>query len=511
MKFIQQKIILVLILFSVFIFTGLALYNYSWLSNMTNKHKKRILVFLNSAPYSSDPLEYDSFYHHIAFGSVFGNLVSQYKLGEHSPELAQSWRVSPDQKEWVFTIKKGLTFSDGTPITAKSFVLSWLRLAKIMKERHSRSGFFENLLGYDKLNKSSIEIDGLQSSEENLVIKLIKPMPGLLDKISFGLFSLVHPSQFDQVSGKWIANKKNLISSGAYQMITWNDNQLVLSLRKEYPSSLHHENPIEEIEIFWKKDFHPTAEIDIAMGSELSTPPNSNFILHGGPPSSIFFMRIMGWQDSESFFYKKENRLAFRNEFYSQLEKSGFKPTRSFFPLIINGIAEMADSSSEPISIDTTKNIRIPSYPLPAFPSLLPDQTIDMAIESANKFNLLVKRNPIDLITLFDEIEKNSKKSTWDIVRYGTGILASDPIDDVKFMFQSKEGILLPDESGEIAKELDKNPIDLQKINLLLWNDGIIWPVAHYSSGLWGRPDLDFSQINLVLPPTSFQWIGWKN
>jgi hypothetical protein len=478
---------------------------------MTNKQKKRILVFLNSAPYSSDPLEYDSFYHHIAFGSVFGNLVSQYKLGEHSPELAQSWRVSSDQKEWVFTLKKGLTFSDGTLITAKSFELSWLRLAKIMKERHSKSGFFENLLGYDQLNQFSTEILGLQSNNENLIIKLIKPMPGLLDKISFGLYSLVHPSQFDQASGKWTAEKQNLISSGAYQMIDWNDNRLVLSLRKEYPSDLYHKTPIQEIELFWKKDAHPTNEIDIVMGSELSTPPNRNFILHGGPPSSIFFMRLMGWQNPESLFFKNENRLAFRNEFYKQLEKSGFKPIKSFFPLIIKGISEMPNFSHEHPSIDTKKIIRIPSYPPPAFPSFLPDQTIDMAIEAAKIFNLSVKQTSINLETLFDEIEKQSKSTTWDIVRYGTGILASDPIDDVKFMFQSKEGILLPDETGEIAKELDKNPIDLQKINQLLWNDGIIWPVTHYSSGLWARPDLDFSQINLVLPPTSFQWLGWKN
>ena len=75
----------------------------------------------------------------------------------------------------------------------------------------------------------------------------------------------------------------------------------------------------------------------------------------------------------------------------------------------------------------------------------------------------------------------------------------------------TKEGILLPDESGEILKELDKETLDIQKINELLWDQGLIWPVTHYSSGLWTRPDLDFSEINLVLPPTSFQWIGWKD
>ena len=77
-------------------------------------------------------------------------------------------------------------------------------------------------------------------------------------------------------------------------------------------------------------------------------------------------------------------------------------------------------------------------------------------------------------------------------------------------MLKSKEGILLQDETGEILKELEKSPLNIQRINELLWEQGLIWPVKHFASGLWARPDLDFSQINLILPPTKFQWIGWK-
>jgi len=112
--------------------------------------------------------------------------------------------------------------------------------------------------------------------------------------------------------------------------------------------------------------------------------------------------------------------------------------------------------------------------------------------------------------SLMDQIVHKKTNTTWDITGYTTGILASAPIDDVRFMFKSKEGIALPDESGNVLSELDQDNVDLQKINEFLWEQGLIWPITHYSSGLWARPELDFSQINLVLPPTSFQWVGWK-
>src|SRR5947209_13688053 len=44
----------------------------------------------------------------------------EFKLGtfEVQPAIAQSWKMTPDGLRWTFTLKKGLRFSDGTPIDA---------------------------------------------------------------------------------------------------------------------------------------------------------------------------------------------------------------------------------------------------------------------------------------------------------------------------------------------------------------------------------------------------------
>lgn len=471
---------------------------------MKEDSAKRIIVFTLGAPDSSDPLKYDSFVNHIAFTSVNGNLVSQYKLGEHNPEIAQSWTVNHDHTEWLFKIRPNATFSDGSLITGQTVLASWIRMAKIMKSRNSKSGFFENLLGYGDLVSNSISMAGLSATENSIKIKLIKPMPKLLDKISFGLYSIIHPSHFDK-NGQWIMGKKNLVTSGPYKILEWDDQHFVIALRSDYPSVLIHSNPLKEIEIFWNRNFYPLSSVDIAMGSELTQPPQSDFVLQGGAPSSIIYARVLSWRNPKSVFYQKKCRIKLRGLFYKNIENGGFKPIRSFFPLIIKGTKEFSDNQdlSEVSSGSLTVALWQQQMNIGALIS-------DALLAAGKKANLQSYAKDIEFAAFKKEMLAHKVDTSWDITGAGTGILASDPVEDIRFMFKSKEGILLPDETGEILKELDNEDVDIQKINELLWAQGLIWPITHYSSGLWARPDLDFSQINLMLPPTSFQWIGWK-
>jgi ABC-type transport system substrate-binding protein len=41
------------------------------------------------------------------------------------PHLAKSWTVSPDQRVWTFTLRRGLRWSDGHPFTAADIMFWW--------------------------------------------------------------------------------------------------------------------------------------------------------------------------------------------------------------------------------------------------------------------------------------------------------------------------------------------------------------------------------------------------
>jgi peptide/nickel transport system substrate-binding protein len=54
----------------------------------------------------------------ILLDNVYETLVTQAQDGSIQPGLAKSWTVSDDGKTYDFTLRSGVTFSDGTPFTA---------------------------------------------------------------------------------------------------------------------------------------------------------------------------------------------------------------------------------------------------------------------------------------------------------------------------------------------------------------------------------------------------------
>ncbi len=79
-----------------------------------------------------DPANAYDFFTWEILNNIMEGLV-KYKPGtlEIVPGLAEKWEVSKDGKVWTFILRKGLKFSDGTPLTAKDVVRSIERVMKI--------------------------------------------------------------------------------------------------------------------------------------------------------------------------------------------------------------------------------------------------------------------------------------------------------------------------------------------------------------------------------------------
>jgi oligopeptide transport system substrate-binding protein len=59
---------------------------------------------------------------------LYAGLTRLDEEGEPYPSLAESWTVSEDGRTYRFVLRDGLTFSDGTPLTAEDVRRSWLRI-----------------------------------------------------------------------------------------------------------------------------------------------------------------------------------------------------------------------------------------------------------------------------------------------------------------------------------------------------------------------------------------------
>ncbi|MEA2737626.1 MAG: peptide/nickel transport system substrate-binding protein [Acetobacteraceae bacterium] len=61
---------------------------------------------------------------------VFDTLIAIDNEGKYHPQMLEGWEISPDRMSYRFRLRDGLTWSDGTPVTAEDCVASIQRWAK---------------------------------------------------------------------------------------------------------------------------------------------------------------------------------------------------------------------------------------------------------------------------------------------------------------------------------------------------------------------------------------------
>lgn len=60
------------------------------------------------------------------FGLTYEGLITENPLtGEHEPALAESWEISEDKRRIIFTMREGLKWSDGNPLTVDDVIFTY--------------------------------------------------------------------------------------------------------------------------------------------------------------------------------------------------------------------------------------------------------------------------------------------------------------------------------------------------------------------------------------------------
>ena len=111
------------------------------------------------------------------------------------PEVAAGFpRVSKDGKTYTFTIRKGLKFSDGSPLTASAFKRALERAAD-PKQASPAIAFMHDVVGADARNEGKAgSVSGVTAKGLTLTIKLVRANPTFLAELSMPFFGAVKPS-----------------------------------------------------------------------------------------------------------------------------------------------------------------------------------------------------------------------------------------------------------------------------------------------------------------------------
>ena len=151
---------------------------------------------------------------------IFDGLVSyDYDLNPQ-PQIAESWSISPDGLEYVFNLRPGLTFHDGTPLTSADVAFSILRL----KEAHPRGrATFSSVASID--------------ADDPLVakVKLSAPAPALITALAASESPIVPKHIFETFKPEENPSQAQLIGSGAFVLKEWvTGSHLILEKNPSY-------------------------------------------------------------------------------------------------------------------------------------------------------------------------------------------------------------------------------------------------------------------------------------
>lgn len=137
------------------------------------------LRILSERARTLDPRQIDEVYEAVVLRQVYQGLLALDPALRLGPCLASSWTISPDGLSYLFHIRKGIRFHDGSPLTAQDAAFSLERcLAPEMEGRCLAGSYLLHIDGAEEyLRGSASSVRGIHVVDDStLEIRLVHPL-----------------------------------------------------------------------------------------------------------------------------------------------------------------------------------------------------------------------------------------------------------------------------------------------------------------------------------------------
>jgi oligopeptide transport system substrate-binding protein len=263
------------------------------------------LVFIQSAePETIDPTIVSDQVSMRISSSLFEGLCRFNDRGKPEPGMAERWEVSEDRKTYVFHLRAGVKWTDGTPVTAHDFVESWIRAL-----RPETGSDYTSLLHVVRGGKDFTEGKatdpasvGVRAIDEStLEIVLENPTPYFIDLCAFQTFAPVPMQAVEKHGTAWI-KPAHIINNGAYLLESWRiDDRIRLKKNPAYWDAANVKMATVEVrpvqDANTALNFFHTGQCDLMMDKGMMPPTLVHKLkqqpwFHTGPFLGTWFIRI---------------------------------------------------------------------------------------------------------------------------------------------------------------------------------------------------------------------------
>lgn len=188
-----------------------------------------ITANLGAEPKSIDPaVNYEARGSSIIY-NIFEGLTRIGDNNKTEPGLAKSWDIENNGLKYIFHLRDGLKWSDGSELTAEDFRYGILRVLD-PKTGSSYAYYGYSIKNGEAFNKGKAKAEdvGIKAIDKNtLEIDLDYSVPYFLDILSWHLMLPVKKSIVESNPNGWSTDVKNLVVDGPFKITEWKHNDYI--------------------------------------------------------------------------------------------------------------------------------------------------------------------------------------------------------------------------------------------------------------------------------------------
>src|SRR5437667_5447443 len=156
-----------------------------------------------------------------AVTTVFTGLVSLDDVGNVQKQLASGWQISDGGLTYTFTLKDGLTFSNGRALTAADVAYSLNRALDPTTQSPVALTYLKMIKDSEKLGHGVSTLIGdslIVQNDKTLQIKLNSPVGYFLDTLSLPVAYVVNQDLIKKYGANWTDNLSEGAGAGPFKV-----------------------------------------------------------------------------------------------------------------------------------------------------------------------------------------------------------------------------------------------------------------------------------------------------
>jgi oligopeptide transport system substrate-binding protein len=195
------------------------------------------MVIMNGAnPQSLDPSQITGVPEHRLYMALFEGLVGMDpKTNKAVPGVAESWTYSNNNSVITFKLRQGVTWSDGTPITAQQIVDSWLHHlnpATASNYAYMMGMVVKGAEDYNENDGKPEDVAIRAVDAQTFEVTLVGATPYALDMMAHYAFSPLPMHTIQKFGNEW-TRPANFVGNGPFVLQEYTPNSQVVVIPNE--------------------------------------------------------------------------------------------------------------------------------------------------------------------------------------------------------------------------------------------------------------------------------------